>query len=176
MRTFLFGLDPNRVKLEASGDLSIFYKNDEVKSLSLSLSRSLNELLHTRMPVSQDDTKKVIFLRLTLFSFDLSCDQLLTEQRFDFLSRIVFTLFTPLSRSLQKKKQPMGYVRASQKKEATVQRKQHAMIANPKTTKQLLGDLYEDRVFLDKIINNSSKTFPCSDTRLIRRDAYRSVI
>ena len=36
------------------------------------------------------------FLRLTLFSFDLSCDQLLTEQRFDFLPRIVFTLFTPL--------------------------------------------------------------------------------
>ena len=52
----------------------------------------------------------------------------------------------------------MGYVRASQKKETAAQRKQHAPIANPKTTKQLLGDLYEDRVFLDKIINNGSKT------------------
>ena len=48
----------------------------------------------------------------------------------------------------------MGYVRASQKKEAAVQRKQHVPSANPKTTKQLLGDLYEDRAFLEKIINN----------------------
>ncbi|CAF0762513.1 unnamed protein product [Rotaria sp. Silwood1] len=78
--------DPNRVKLEASGDLSIFYKNDE------------------------------------------------------------------------KKKQPMGYVRASQKKETTVQRKQHTPVSNPKTTKQLLGDLYEDRAFLEKIINNTVVT------------------
>jgi hypothetical protein len=53
----------------------------------------------------------------------------------------------------------MGYVRASQKKEATVQRKQRATNANPKTTKQLLGDLYEDRAFLEKIINNSSRVF-----------------
>jgi hypothetical protein len=53
----------------------------------------------------------------------------------------------------------MGYIRASQKKEAVVQRKQHATPANPKTTKQLLGDLYEDRAFLEKIINNSSKHF-----------------
>jgi hypothetical protein len=52
----------------------------------------------------------------------------------------------------------MGYVRASQRKEATVQRKQHAPNANPKTTKQLLGDLYEDRAFLEKLINNTSKT------------------
>ncbi|CAF4037091.1 unnamed protein product, partial [Rotaria magnacalcarata] len=78
--------DPNRVKLEASGDLSIFYKNDE------------------------------------------------------------------------KKKQPMGYVRASQKKDTAVQRKQHAPVANPKTTKQILGDLYEDRAFLEKIINNTVVT------------------
>ncbi|CAF2535221.1 unnamed protein product [Rotaria sp. Silwood2] len=78
--------DPNRVKLEASGDLSIFYKNDE------------------------------------------------------------------------KKKQPMGYVRASQKKETAVQRKQHTPVSNPKTTKQLLGDLYEDRAFLEKIINNTVVT------------------
>jgi hypothetical protein len=53
----------------------------------------------------------------------------------------------------------MGYVRASQKKETTVQRKQRAPNANPKTTKQLLGDLYEDRAFLEKIINNSSRRF-----------------
>ena len=53
----------------------------------------------------------------------------------------------------------MGYVRASQKKETSVQRKQHAQNTNPKTTKQLLGDLYEDRAFLEKLINNSSKTF-----------------
>ncbi|CAF1384950.1 unnamed protein product [Adineta steineri] len=78
--------DPNRVKLEASGDLSIFYKNEE------------------------------------------------------------------------KKKQPVGYVRASQKKDTTVQRKPHPPPANPKTTKQLLGDLYEDRCFLDKIVNNSTVT------------------
>ena len=52
----------------------------------------------------------------------------------------------------------MGYVRASQKKEATIQRKPHAPMANPKTTKQLLGDLYDDRAFLEKIINNTSKT------------------
>ncbi|CAF1189274.1 unnamed protein product [Rotaria magnacalcarata] len=83
--------DPNRVKLEASGDLSIFYKNDE------------------------DESKK-------------------------------------------KKKQPMGYVRASQKKDTAVQRKQHAPVANPKTTKQILGDLYEDRAFLEKIINNTVVT------------------
>ncbi|UJR35341.1 hypothetical protein I4U23_028101 [Adineta vaga] len=83
--------DPNRVKLEASGDLSIFYKNDE------------------------EDAKK-------------------------------------------KKKQPIGYVRASQRKDTTVQRKPHPPPANPKTTKQLLGDLYEDRVFLDKIINNTTVT------------------
>jgi hypothetical protein len=50
----------------------------------------------------------------------------------------------------------MGYVRASQKKETTVQRKQHVSNANPKTTKQLLGDLYEDRAFLEKLINNTS--------------------
>jgi len=53
----------------------------------------------------------------------------------------------------------MGYIRASQKKDTTIQRKQHAPNANPKTTKQLLGDLYEDRAFLEKIINNSSKNF-----------------
>ena len=52
----------------------------------------------------------------------------------------------------------MGYVRASQKKDTTMQRKPHQPITNPKTTKQLLGDLYEDRAFLDKIINNTSKT------------------
>lgn len=51
----------------------------------------------------------------------------------------------------------MGYVRASQKKETAIQRKQHAPNANPKTTKQLLGDLYEDRAFLEKIINNTSR-------------------
>jgi hypothetical protein len=51
----------------------------------------------------------------------------------------------------------MGYVRASQKKEAAIQRKHHVPNANPKTTKQLLGDLYEDRAFLEKLINNSSK-------------------
>ncbi|CAF3582320.1 unnamed protein product [Rotaria sordida] len=84
--------DPNRVKLEASGDLSIFYKNDE------------------------------------------------------------------------KKKQPMGYVRASQKKEAVIQRKQHTPVSNPKTTKQLLGDLYEDRAFLEKIINNTVVTKPNTKT------------
>lgn len=83
--------DPNRVKLEATGDLSIFYKNEE------------------------DEAKK-------------------------------------------KKKQPMGYVRASQKKEATVQRKQYTAAANPKTTKQLLGDLYEDRAFLERLINNPTVT------------------
>jgi hypothetical protein len=53
----------------------------------------------------------------------------------------------------------MGYVRASQKKEAAIQRKQHVPNANPKTTKQLLGDLYEDRAFLEKLINNSSRNF-----------------
>jgi hypothetical protein len=53
----------------------------------------------------------------------------------------------------------MGYVRASQKKETAIQRKQHTTNANPKTTKQLLGDLYEDRAFLEKLINNSSKNF-----------------
>jgi hypothetical protein len=50
----------------------------------------------------------------------------------------------------------MGYVRASQKKEAAIQRKQHAPNSNPRTTKQLLGDLYDDRAFLEKLINNSS--------------------
>jgi len=53
----------------------------------------------------------------------------------------------------------MGYIRASQKKEAAIQRKQHIPSANPKTTKQLLGDLYEDRAFLEKLINNSSTNF-----------------
>jgi hypothetical protein len=53
----------------------------------------------------------------------------------------------------------MGYVRASQKKEAAIQRKQYVPNANPKTTKQLLGDLYEDRAFLEKLINNSSRKF-----------------
>ena len=53
----------------------------------------------------------------------------------------------------------MGYVRASQKKEAAFQRKQYAPMGNPKTTKQILGDLYEDRTFLDKIITNKGKIF-----------------
>jgi len=51
----------------------------------------------------------------------------------------------------------MGYVRASQKKETAVQRKQYTTTTNPKTTKQLLADLYEDRAFLEKLINNPSK-------------------
>lgn len=53
----------------------------------------------------------------------------------------------------------MGYVRASQKKETAVQRKQHATVTNPKTTKQILGDLYEDRAFLERIVNNSGIDF-----------------
>lgn len=61
----------------------------------------------------------------------------------------------------------MGYVRASQKKDSTMQRKPHQPITNPKTTKQLLGDLYEDRAFLDKIINNSSKTFLLPSLQLV---------
>ena len=62
----------------------------------------------------------------------------------------------------------MGYVRASQKKEATVQRKPRPANANPKTTKQLLGDLYEDRAFLEKLINNNSKKFQISSVFLIK--------
>ncbi|CAF1123841.1 unnamed protein product [Adineta ricciae] len=104
--------DPNRVKLEASGDLSIFYKNDEVN-----FSIRHDHIFAHLHDISQDETKK-------------------------------------------KKKQPIGYVRASQKKDTTVQRKPHPPPANPRTTKQLLGDLYEDRVFLDKIINNTTVTKP----------------
>ena len=53
----------------------------------------------------------------------------------------------------------MVYIRASQKKDNTAQRKQHPPMTNPKTTKQLLGELFEDRAFLEKIITNTSTNF-----------------